>query len=661
MIRLRVTYLLLFLLVISNVVRAQVRPDTAAADSVTIQPGEQFGPMGEVSTPDSVAADSTKELFKVIPWQYHAPLNTEIVSTDSTLRWQNWSDWVTFRNRDPGVISYRMGTFLRTNSFLHDAQEPRYLKLSWENINLNDPVSGAAHWNLMPMHKLKKVYEKDTGLYHETSYYLRHYYLNNPLTKLNYDESKFDYRSLEFTVSQNFSQRTNVEISYWDRRGGGEYNNSNVSGRQIFARIFHQLDHKQTLKLAFLNNNYAIGEPFGYAISDLALFPFDRFTASPNSSSAESEVKATTLFLNYYRRGPDTTEVTDNLQAGLYLNNRGRSLDFNADSTFYKVRSYGAHARKWLNLGPLQLEGGGSYELFTSQDAERSNLLKDNWGLLQSDGTARIAPVGFLSLTGRASYKSRSDGYDSYSYSAGAEILLGRFFSLSTKASMGTIMPTPQQLYWSSNQYQGSTQLINEEVTELSADLSLKPFETLELGIKGQFKEIENGIMVGADSSFTNITPYRSLSATPYINFSNRLFELSGSATYHRFDNTGQIGLLDENERIWLKGSAYIKGYLFNRATYVKAGFAGMLSPFRYRAAHYNPVLDFWQPLGNDQLLPSFDRLDFDVSARIRKIMIVLRWENITDDFSQLGYFETANYPMGQRRFIFGLRVFFRN
>lgn len=658
MILLRKIYLFILLLGLASVARAQV--DTTATDTMAVRP-DNFNQVGESMSADTTAADSVEDLFKVFPWKYQAPLASEKVSSDSTLRWENWPDWVTKKNRDPGVISYRMGTIQRSNSFLVDAQEPRYLRLKWEDITLNDPVSGIVHWDLMPQHKLKSVYEKDTGLYHETSYYLRHYYLNNPLTKLNYDESKFDYRSLEFTVSQNFSQRTNIEASYWDRRGGGEYSNSNVSGRQIFARVFHQLDHRQALKLGFINNKYTIGEPFGYAIPDLALFPFDRFTASPNASNVDSELKATTLSLNYYRRGADTTEVTDDLHAGFYLNNRGRSLEYSSDSTFYEVRSYGVNARKWVDLHLLKLEAGASYELFTLKDPERSNLSRDRWGQMLADGRIVLAPFDLLELTGSASFQQRSDGFDAHRLGIEGEIALGRFLSLSAKASQGTIMPTPQQLYWSSNQYQGTPSLVNEEIKEVSAGIAIRPVEALELGIKGQLKEIENGIMVGADSSFTNISPYQSISATPYINFNSRWLEISGSATYHQFENIGPLVLLDENERVWLKGSAHIKGYLFDRATYVKAGFAGMFSPFRYQAAHYNPVLDFWQPVSSDQLLPTYNRLDFDLSARIRKIMVVLRWENILDDINQLGYFETAGYPMTQRRFIFGLRVFFRN
>ena len=654
----RITYFLIFFMGISLMCRAQV--DTTGVQSI---PRDTTGVavQADTTSADSVAADTLKELFKVIPWKYHKPVDSEMVSSDSTLRWQIWPNWTYKTNREPGVISYRLGTIERTNAFQINAQEPRYQRLKWEHINLNDPVSGTVNWDVIPFHKINSFYSEDNGLFYDSNFYLKQYYLNKPLTKLNYDESKYDYRSLEFVLSQNFSQKTNVEISYWDRRGGGEFSNSNVAGNQIYARIFHQLDHRQALKLNFLNNKYTIGEPFGYNIPDLENFAFNRFTATANEPGAESEIKASTIFLNYYRRNADTTRVTDNLHAGLFYNRRSRGIEYSSDSTFYKVQSFGANARKWLDLKPIIVEGGVSYEYFTNKDQNISNIETDSWSLLKADGEAVFKPLSFFELMGGAAYQKRSDGFDAHRVNVGARLEAGRFLTLEAKASMGTIMPTPQQLYWSSADFQGNTSLINEEITEAHGRISLKPFRTLELGVKGQIKEIENGIMVGPDSSFANMPAYQSLSATPFINFNNRLLELSASATYHRFDNETGSALLDENERVWLKGSAYIKGYLFDRATYVKAGFAGMMSPYRYRAADYNPVLDYWQPLSNDQLLPAFNRLDLDISARVRSIMVLLRWENILDDVSQLGYFETANYPMTQRRFIFGIRTFFRN
>lgn len=654
------TYLFVLMVSFTQLGRAQV--DSTAADSIAVDTaGTRLNAVADTTRSDSVASDSVETVFKVVPWKYHRSLGSELTSSDSTLRWQIWPDWTYNKNRDPGVISYRLGTIERNNAFLIDAQEPRYHRLSWEGMNLNDPVSGSVYWNLIPIHKINSFYEEDNGLFYDSNFYLRQYYLNRPLTKLNYEESKFDYRSLEFLVSQNFSQRTNVELSYWDRRAGGEYGNSNVAGRQIYARIFHQLDHRQSLKLKFLNNKYTTGEPFGYLVSEPENFPFDRFTASANESRAESVVKASNLSLSYYRRGKDSTIVADNFHAGLFYNIRGRELEYSADSTSYQIQSFGGSSRKWLELNPLSLEGGVSYEIFINKNQLTSNLARDTWSLFQADGAAAFTPVDFFEVNGEAAYEYRSDGFDSYRFEAGASLYAGEVLTLQAKASRGTIMPTPQQLYWTSTEFRGEASLANEEVEEAMARLSLRPFDTFEIGVKGQVKELKNSIMVGADSSFFNTPDYRSLSVTPFFNYENSFLELSGSATYQQFEHSSSQPFLNQSERVWLKGGLYVKGYLFDRATYVKAGFAGMMSPYRYQAADYNPVLDFWQPLSDDPLLPAFNRLDFDLSARVRTIMIVLRWENILDEVTQRGYFETAGYPMSQRRFIFGFRTFFRN
>ncbi len=654
------TYLLVLFLGLSLAAEAQI--DSTAFDSVGIDTaGLDITAAVDTVRADSVASDSLKKVFKVVPWKYHRPLGSELASSDSTLRWQIWPDWTYKRNRDPGVISYRLGTIERNNAYMINAQEPRYQRLSWEGMNLNDPVSGTLYWNLIPIHKINSFYSEDNGLFYDSNFYLRQYYLNRPLTKLNYEESKFDYRSLEFMASQNFSQKTNVELSYWDRRAGGEYSNSNVSGRQIYARIFHQPDHRQSFKLAFLSNKYTAGEPFGYLIPEPQNFAFDRFRTSAVESRAESVVNASNISLSYYRRGTDTTRVADNFHAGVFYNSRSRELEYSADSTYYKIQSFGGSTRKWLELKPFSLEAGLSYELFENKEGIISNLDLNNWSLLRADGELVFKPVPFLELNGEMAYGHRSDGFDSYRLQTGAAIYAGNVMTLEAKASKGTIMPTPQQLYWSSIEFRGDAGLVNEEVQEVMGRISFRPFDTFEIGVKGQVKELKNSIMVGTDSSFFNTPDYRSLSASPYFNYENSFLELSGSATYQQFENRSSQAFLDENERVWLKGSLYLKGYLFDRATYVKAGFAGMMSPYRYQAAEYNPVLDFWQPLSDDLLLPSYNRLDFDLSARVRTIMILLRWENILDEVTQRGYFETAGYPMSQRRFIFGIRTFFRN
>src|SRR5690625_495325 len=63
-----------------------------------------------------------------------------------------------------------------------------------------------------------------------------------------------------------------------------------------------------------------------------------------------------------------------------------------------------------------------------------------------------------------------------------------------------------------------------------------------------------------------------------------------------------------------LKAKLYWKNYLFERATFVKAGLVGHFSPQAYHAAEYLPELNRWQYGTQSFLNPSHTRLDAEVS-----------------------------------------------
>lgn len=658
----RATYLIVLVIGFQSAAFAQV--DTTAVDSVALDAAvvdSLF--LTPLDLPRADTTETEEDFFKVTPWEFHAPIGAIVTDTDSTLRWQIWPDWTYNLNRKPGVISFRLGTHHKSNVVQRHAHEPRHQQLYWEGISLNDPVSGIVNWTLIPKHKIATFYNQDLGTVYRSKYYLHQYYLNEPLSRLIYTESKFSYRDLEFEVSHNLSQRTNIEVSYWDQRSGGEYPNSQIRGRQIYAKASHHLDHRRYLKLNFINNHYDIEQPFGYNIPNLYTYNFDRFNTTANQPTAVTEETTTLLALNFYQRDPDTTGAVDNLHAGVFYRGNERDLDYSADSTGYKLRSLGANTRKWWNFGGLNLEAGASYEQFFNLSGEGDTFPADNWSLLKTEGRALLDFMDIIDLQGGAEFRLRSDGFQSYRLNASSDIELGNLV-LTPGISSGEIMPTPQQLYWNSSQFSGNPELANESIREVRGTLSYHFTPDTKAGIRGQHKDISNGIMV-TDSIFTNVTSYASQSATAFFEWNRPHFELSGSATVQRFTDSyffaNNTIPMSSQERVWLKGGAYWKGYLFDRATYVKAGVFGMMSPFRYQADHYNPELNYWQPLSNDQELPLFNRLDVDISARVRSIIFTLRWENVLDDVYQLGYFETAQYPMTRRRFIFGIRALFRN
>ena len=73
---------------------------------------------------------------------------------------------------------------------------------------------------------------------------------------MNYDEASDNYRNLEFMVTQNFTERTNLELSYWDRRDGGYYPRNDVEGSQIVARAYHYLNQRVQLRALFIRNQF---------------------------------------------------------------------------------------------------------------------------------------------------------------------------------------------------------------------------------------------------------------------------------------------------------------------------------------------------------------------------------------------------------------------
>lgn len=647
-----ITYLLVFFFVAPSA-WAQVdttRTDTTASDTTT--------------APADTSETEPEDIMELDQWYHSGSTGYKTTATDSTLRWEIWPDWADNKSREPGVITYRLGTQNRNTGMLIDAHESRYQTLYWENFSLNDPATGAAIYEFIPMEKINRLQVQTNGLGHETRFNLRQYYLNKPLTNINYTESANDFRNMSFMVSQNINQRTNTEISYRNERDGGGYSNSETVGQQIYARISHFLDNEQLIKAHYLNNSFDNQEPFGYQIQNMEIFNFDQFGTQPSESSAESELVGSTFGMNYYKRDQDSERTADNFRTGLSLNTIRRSISSTTDTTSYKVRTAGVNARKWFSSKEFELETGMAYRQHFNLD--RQSLATSGWGSWQADASAEYqTPLPFFKIDGGGEVSGRTDGYLGYEFKGRGILNIGPIFQVTGAVASGSKKPTPQQLYWASEEYSGDRSLRNETIHQAFGMVELTLVPPFSIGVKSQIKDIDGAILPDQNGTFTNIDRYNSFSVTPYAAFNSTHFEVEGSATYQQygnwFNNSAELLSVDPNKRVWLKGSAYIKGYLFDRATYVKAGLSGMMAPFRYRAGQYNPVLNTWRPGMDESPLPVYNRLDADLSARVRSLMVLLRYENVLDEVAQLGYFETANYPMPARRFMVGLRVLFRN
>ncbi|MCC5942614.1 MAG: hypothetical protein JJU37_13825, partial [Balneolaceae bacterium] len=333
------------------------------------------------------------------------------------------------------------------------------------------------------------------------------------------------------------------------------------------------------------------------------------------------------------------------------------------DTLATSFRNVELFARQRIGSGATQITG--TVRAFALSESEGRNLTETSW--LGGNASARLTQriLGFAQADASANYTFFDDGRTTTDASARFKIQPVRGASISLFGGYLSRAPDIQAMYWQSSQFSGNSGLLNEESILFGAEARIGLTRSLELGVRGDMRETENAPFVNSEGIFENIDPYSMVSGTAWLGLDSRLFEGEISGTYNSFssasNNPINQQLSGSGDRIWLKGNIYWKNYLFDRATFVKAGFSGMFSPNAYRTAEFFTPLNRWQHGTNEFVNPSFYRLDFDLSARVRWFMLLLKWENILDRIDQLGYFESVGYPMPEMRFRFGIRVLFTN
>lgn len=637
----------------------QIMPMEAAQDTLPA-PALQDTTSGQI--PGMAEQEEEEEVIPdtVHVWNYNFPESFDMSETDSTLRWVNLLNLFNKFHNERGAITYRMGTVGRMDGILLHAFETRHMNLEMEGMILNDPLTGNVNWNRLPIHKISGFYEANYGASYRSRTRLRDHYLIQPRTYLNFDESKYDHRSLEFSFIQNFRKTTNLELSFWDRRDGGGYRRRAVVGKQAVVRAYHQLNNRWLLKLGYINNGMDRDEPFGYSLTDPAFFSFNTFVASPIQGNAASNQTSNDVYAQIHHRADTLSSVSSIL--GLHYQNSKWSLNYSADTlatNFSKLELFG---RQRLSFASTELYGTG--RAFWLTEKEKENLAETGWfgGELSIDATQKVSSV--IEMNGHAALTQWDDGRASSELSGRLIFQPFKKVQLSGFGGILTRAQDIQSLYWQSDEYQGSPDLNPEESEFMGIQAEVGLLKTLTIGVRGDIRNTTNAAFV-QDDFFRNIDPYTLTSGTAWLSLDSRIFEGEVSGTYKKY-TTDSINPVNQTlalsgERIWIKSRLYWKNYLFDRATFVKAGFSGVFSPNPFRTAAFITPLNRWQNGTNEFLNPSYYRLDVDVSARIRWFMVLLKWENVLDQVGQLGYFESVGHPMPGRRFRFGIRVLFTN
>lgn len=583
---------------------------------------------------------------------------------DSLLRWQQWSDWAEWYSRQSGTISFRQGGPARNAGLLVFGHENRHQRYYHEGILMNDRVSGSMNMTRMPHLSFASYGRNRTALQYRSEYVLQRPYVVRPLTRIHYEQSRFEYRSTRGYLTRNIGERANVEFSYWGKNLDDEgYPRSDVNRRQIAGSAYYHLDQHWKLRASAQYTGIQLHEPGGYSIEDMNRFHFDHRATTARQSGAESSVRNTLAEISLYHRSEAGEEVDNRLT--VYRNAYRRFFFGEQDSTFYDVAGYGVLARGRLEAGPVSLGSTLTGELNRVDESTNRSLEIGQWAKVSNRTTATFAPFDRVeaSVWGEAAY--RDDGFFSHETGARAEVELLPGVVVHGAYAQGNVEPTIQALYWNSVLYRGEADLEPEQLQRMEYGMRYRPLPYLELHARAYTKQLERSIVLGTDDRFIQSGSYASDGADAGISLDSRLLEMDLSATAHRYRSDTPIAemhlLNTSGTRAWVRGSLFYKNEVLDQAAFVKAGVSGVWSTLPYRGEQYLPQLDYWDPTAELQALPGHHRLDVELSGRVRSAFVYMKLENALDGVTQAGYFETPLYPMPSRRFRFGVRWFLRN
>ncbi|MGF1670949.1 MAG: TonB-dependent receptor [Balneolaceae bacterium] len=602
------------------------------------------------------------EVDTVYFWEFRPPLDSFTADTDSTLRWSQVLNYADVIHRQRGAITSRLGTTGRIDGMNIYTFENRHLDLELEGMDITDPLTGSVNWNRLPTHKIKTLDVSNWGMNHQSRVKLRDHYLTKPRTYLNFDESKFDFSNLEFGYTQNLTRNFNVELSFWDRQDDNGFRRSKIDGQQIVARTYFQYSDHWLLKAGFINNSIDQEQSFGFNIPDLRFFSFNRFNAAPVESSAKGKQASSDIYLQLHNRKNVEGDVTTSF--GLHHQSTERNLRYSVDTVATDFRRIEAFFRHNVNLQGFETELSSRLYSLSDNEDDNASLTKTNWLGADLSAKTRNKLANFGTLHATAGFNLRNDSQSGFNVSGRLDLYPIRGVNTSFFAGISSDIPDIQALYWQSEEYSGNRDLRNEESFQFGTESTVRWGENFTVGARAQVRRVTDGIFVNPDSVFTNINSYTNLTGSAWIELDSKMFEGEISVSGQTFstsagDNPVNQILDNSGERVWIKGSLFWKNDIFDNAAFLKAGFHAMYSPNSYISANYITPLDRWQNGIASQPLPSFYRVDLDISARIRWFMVLLRWENLFDEVGQLGYFETAGFPMPPRRFMFALRVIF--
>ncbi|MDR9446315.1 MAG: hypothetical protein RI519_01090 [Balneolaceae bacterium] len=503
-----------------------------------------------------------------------------------------------------------------------------------------------------------------------------------PVIELDFFERGQEDRSLNLLYGQNVTQSIHLEVAYSTINEQGDYDGFQGEYSTLRSAFRWEMDSTESLHLRY--STYSSKQTEAQAIQGYTPngFSYNPLVESPVYPFVRVEPSTRRLSLKWAKNPSPSLSTNIGLQrdshhgeiSGISTLAGGQSLDWMSTRT-----QVNAHITKRGSQGSLT---GSIWLEHTSNTSNSMTVVEDpSWFTgLEAAGVRRWTTR--IQTRVRAEWMRPSTSsfgigelrMDHSWQSEGLEVTLGigqRANAPSLLMKQGSLPAVINAPEWSHQQMTPNESLKPKTITfiELTPNWSAGSFHlegTLAwLHTKDEWLRTPQG-------SWRNGPEYRSLqgSAMASVKARDVTFRLGG---YAMDAFVQQEGTLDPNcmdctskpssrdLRLYGWGQVELERAFFDQATYVNMGLTLRASPVQQAGWIWSPWLQRWIRAGHELELPSTATVDAYLSARLRWMMIFMRMDQASDQLWQAGSMDSYGVPKSGRRFIFGIRVLFKN
>ncbi|RPF79934.1 MAG: hypothetical protein CBC65_006380 [Rhodothermaceae bacterium TMED105] len=508
-----------------------------------------------------------------------------------------------------------------------------------------------------------------------------------PVIELDFFERGQEDRTLNLLYGQNVSESTHLEIAYSTIDEQGDYDGFQGEYSTLRSAFRWEIDSTQSLFLRY--STYSSKQTEAQTVQGYTpnRFSYNPLIESPLYPFVRVEPLTRRLSLTWARNPSQflstslglLRDIHEGEISGISTVSGGRSLDWmNRRTQLYS---------QMIKQGS---RGSVSGSLWLEHESNESNTIsfpeKNSWFTgLETEGSRRWTKRFRSSFRAQWMHSSANDAgtgeirMDHSWQSNGNGFTLGigqRSHEPSLLMKQGELSVVANAPDWSHQQMAPNAFLKPKTVTfiELTPTWAIGSF-SLE-GTMAWLRTKDEWLRT-SQGSWSNGPDYRSIQGSAMASVKTRdvTLRLGGYAMDGFVQQTGTMdaNLLEANcmdcmskpssrdLRVYGWGQVELERPFFDQATYVKAGLTLRASPVQQAGWIWSPWLQQWIRAGNDLELPSTATVDAYLSARLRWMMIYMRMDQASDQLWQAGTMDSYGLPKSGRRFIFGIRVLFKN